>query len=199
MALPSVMVGQYKQALEIFESDLELSRKWRNKTRLATILLNIAWVRSFVEDFVQADEDIDESLVYFREAGNAEGEATAFIVMGHIDAVQDKFVPARSHFLDAVRIAHSIQALPKLAEAIAGLALFIYELDGEVELAWKISEYCKQNAQPGSMTYSRAETVLERIGDRVTADRAAILQETVDGYDLNRLAMAMLHHQFDSL
>ncbi len=199
LALPTVMVGQYQQALDTFQHDLSVSRKWRNKHRLATILLNIAWVRSFMGEFEIADDEIDESLVYYRETGDSEGEATAFIVMGHIDAVQDDYVPARSHFLDALRIAHRIQAIPKLVESIAGLALFLYELDGETETAWKIAKYCQSKAHLGPMVFGRSQTVLDRIGNKVPAEKRPELLAIAETYELNQVAMALMHHQLDQL
>ena len=199
MALPTVMVGQYRQAMEVILKDIELSRKWRNKQKLAVKLLNLAWVRTFVDEYEQADEEIDESLVYYRESGDAEGEATAFIVMGHIDAKQEDYIPARSHFFDAVRIAHRIQAIPKLVEGVAGLALFVLEIDNLPELAWKVAEFCRQNSQPGSISYSRAEEVINRIGDSISDKRKAKLLEKTKSYTINQLAMALLHNQVDEL
>ncbi len=199
MALPSAMVGQYEQAIEIFQKELEVSRKWNNKQRLATTLMNLAWVRSFVQEFEQANDEIDEGLVYYREMGNAEGEATAFIVMGHIDIAREDYVPARAHFLDALRIAHRIQAIPKVAESIAGLALFVYELDGETELAWKIAKFCQTKAHLGPMVFSRSQTVLERIGDEISAEKQAELSAIAETYELNQVAMALMHHQLGEL
>ena len=199
MALPAVMVGQYEQAIEVIEKELGVARRWRNKQRLAVILLNLAWVRSFVKDYGRADDEIDESLVYYRETGNAEGEATAFIVMGHIDAVQGDYIPARAHFLDALRISHRIQAIPKLVETIAGLALFLYELDGQNEIAWKVAKFCQTQAVPGSMGYNRAETVLERIGDQIPAEKHAELLAESEAYNVDDVTMALMHHQLDKL
>ncbi|MFK7806116.1 MAG: protein kinase [Anaerolineae bacterium] len=199
MALPTVMVGQYRQAMEIIQKDIEISRKWRNKQKLAVKLLNLAWVRTFVDEYKQANDEIDESLVYYRESGDAEGEATAFIVMGHIDMKQADYIPARSHFLDAVRIAHRIQAIPKLIEGLAGLALFLLEIDSLPEEAWKVAEYCRRQSQLGSIGYSRAEEVINRVGDSISDERKAELVEDTKAYSVDQLALALLHNQVDEL
>ncbi|MEM9776595.1 MAG: protein kinase [Chloroflexota bacterium] len=199
MAMPGIMVGQYEQAMTVIKEDLKLARQWRNKKRLATTLLNLAFVRSFIEEYDEADRNVDESLVYHREIGDKEGEATVFIVMGHIDAKQADYVPARSHFIDALRISHQIQAMPKLVESIAGLSMFFYELDNLPELAWKIATYCKDISEIGTMGFSRADDVLQRIGDKIPAGKQAELREEIKPYEVNQVAVALLNNQLNEL
>ncbi|MEM8859502.1 MAG: protein kinase [Chloroflexota bacterium] len=199
MAMPGIMVGQYQQAMKVIKEDLALARQWRNKARLAVTLLNLAFVRSFVEEYEEADQNIDESLVYYREVGDKEGVATAFIVMGHIDAHAGDYVPARSHFIEALRIAHQIQAMPKLIESIAGLSMFFYELDEDLELAWKVATYCKEISEIGTMGFSRAQEVLQRIGDQVPNEKQEGLLEKITEYEVNKLAAALLNNQLNEL
>ncbi|MFT7586399.1 MAG: serine/threonine protein kinase/predicted ATPase [Cellvibrionaceae bacterium] len=199
LAIPTVMVGQQHQAMEIIKKDLEISRRWRNKHQLAIKLLNLAWVRTFVGEFKQADEEMDECMVYYRESGDLEGEATAFIVMADVDLKQDDYVAARSHFLDSVNIAYRIQAIPKLVEGIAGLSLFLHEIDNNPELAWKVAEFCRQNSLMGSMGLYRSEEVLQRTKNLITDERKAELIEEVKSYTLNDVASALINHQLNKL
>lgn len=150
-ALPLVLGGQADRAIEILKSDLKMMSEWRNRKRMATDHLNLAWAYTFQGKLEEADQDIEASQIHYRECGDFDGLASSFLIKGRINLVRGTHAVARSHFQQGLRIAKDINVPPKMMEGIAGIAMTILEIEKDTRFAYKICSFVYDKVSMGSL------------------------------------------------
>ncbi|MEM7798086.1 MAG: protein kinase [Chloroflexota bacterium] len=178
-ALPLVFAGQHEKTIEILETDLELMKAWRNKRRMATDLLNLAWTYAHIGDLSKADSKIELSQIYYRECGDREGVASSYLIMGRIESVRGAYSIARSRFQQGLKIVAEINSATKVYEGIAGLALTMLKMEDDPFGAYRVAQFSREQIALGSTGFFYLMEIDQAAKERLSEqDKKAINQHT---------------------
>lgn len=198
-ALPMVLVGQYDASKAAIMADLELATEWGHKPRMAVNLLNLAWTRTHVDELDQAEEEIGKSLVYYQECGDQEGECGALLVTARIYYLRREVALARSYFMQALNLANQISVLPKLYEAIGGLALTIISLESDFPEAYRLAQFVKRVIPVGSMGMFYVLEAENLCASHFTKEERAALAKAVNSLALDDVLAKLAKLRFNTL
>ena len=115
-------LGKYEAARRYFEEGLEIRAEIGDRWGYAACLANLGWTAMLQQEYDQAVQYGVQSLEIYRALGDRRNIANSLCNLAHADAQRGEHALARRAYLEALQLGWEIGALPRVLEALAGLA-----------------------------------------------------------------------------
>jgi predicted ATPase/DNA-binding SARP family transcriptional activator/predicted negative regulator of RcsB-dependent stress response len=115
-------LGDYQESFARFQEALQIREALRDLRGMALCLNHLGDVVAAQGDHAAAEARYRAALALFEELGNQGGVSASQARLGHTALALGDTAVARGHFLAALRAAYSSQAVPRMLEALAGMA-----------------------------------------------------------------------------
>lgn len=194
LALFQIAIKQFDEGKKGLQADLEIGRRWQNRQKIATTLLNLAFANISLELYDEARTQIEESLLHYREAGDREGEATALLLQGQIEWDSGQKSTARRILFKGLNLALKIGATPKALEFLATLVVLLID-EEEFGRAWQILRFVDTHPQANQMAHTRAQALLAQVEEKLSPDKIADREQAIASLTVAGLA-AMMQERF---
>jgi tetratricopeptide (TPR) repeat protein len=117
---------KYSESLNYLHESLALAREIGHYRVLSWGLEKLGSVLMLLNRDIEAEERFQESLYIAKEMGEQWLIADAMTSMGNLDLKHGDLTGAWSHYREALRLAHSIQAVPTMLTVLASIARLIH-------------------------------------------------------------------------
>lgn len=129
LAQVKVSLGEYEEAQQLCYENIKICSKIHYRLGLARIystLSGIAWELGIYEE---ARCKTDQALALSVELGYQFGVVDALSAKGYDFYLQNKLVQSKKYYLEALKIAHSIGAVPYITVIVSQIAALLYKVD----------------------------------------------------------------------
>ena len=167
-----ILQSNHSQAGRQLEDSLAIYREVGDRAGAASCLVNMGWEDNLLGNHARGAQRLQESLELFRQIGEIDGIAVSHIYLGHALVGLGETQAAEGHYLAAISEALSINGLPRILDALAGLA----------ELRCKAGEHIRAGEMIGlalghPATFSDVSAAAEPV---LASLRAVLTEETLN-------------------
>ncbi|MEW5871244.1 MAG: tetratricopeptide repeat protein [Chloroflexota bacterium] len=122
LGLVCMLDGDYENARQYGQDCLAIDRELGDRRGISISLLNLGVACLWQGDPAAARPYLEESLALCQEINNLEGVATCYNVLGHITRMLGEEATSRQYYLQSLVDVSAIGAIPRVLNALAGLA-----------------------------------------------------------------------------
>lgn len=179
--------GDYDGATRYLEDCLEIARTIGEQRMIAFALDNLGEIARLQGDYDKARDRFEQSLVVAQTIGNKQRVTNTLINLGHLDTQMMQYDSARYLYIQALEQAVETDAIPKVLEALGGLAGVIDDAERAARLIGLIENHpATYNATKDRLAEKR-EHLAEALSDEQIAALIAEgatddLERTVEGF-----------------
>jgi DNA-binding SARP family transcriptional activator/predicted ATPase len=186
----SYALGNFPEAWNRFLESLTIREELGDARGQALCLRYLGNTALAQGEYRTAQEKYEASLAIFREIGNQIGIAATLNHLGYLSLALAEQARAQRYFLEALFIAHQVTAVPRMMEALIGLApLYI---DDMPQRALDIALLVEQHSASTGESRERAGDLLAEYGASLAADGEPFLSSKEDLVNLANLVTDLL-------
>jgi serine/threonine protein kinase/tetratricopeptide (TPR) repeat protein len=163
--------GNYERAATYLEGCLEIARSIGEQRMIAFALDNLGEIARLQGNYDHARDRFEQSLVVAQTIGNKQRVVNTLINLGHLDSQQSQYDSARYLYKQAIEQAYEIEAIPKVLEALGGLAGVIDDAERAARLIGLVEHH--------PATYNATK---ERLAEKREALSEALSEEEIEQF-----------------
>ena len=147
----------------------QLAKEMENQPLYSSCLSNLAEMAFVQGNYETASTLRQQSLALARQMGDRREEATDVILLGYDALRLDQLEKAKQHFLEGLKLAHTISLNPTMLDVLIGLAkLDILAQRSEAGLANLI--FASEHSATSGEAKKRAKELLQKVEIQVSSD-----------------------------
>ncbi len=184
----ALLRGEYARARQFILESLAIQTDINDLRGAAASLDNIGGVMQALGEWVDAKRILQESLAIKRDIGDQHGIAHSLNQLGETASALDQHQEAGAYFLQALKVAMEVKAMPLALDVLGGIAR-LRNRQGESTHALELLEFVLNHAAAEQETRDRAQPLRAQIasefGPQVVAaaqawGRGRMLEEIVE-------------------
>lgn len=172
LGLTAAIRHEYIQAEQLYRQSLNLCLRIGNQQGATIALNNLGEVAAARENYEQAYAYHRESLAIAREIGYRRSVSFALEYLGLVALNLSQMEEARHYFIEALEIAWETQAMPRVLNALHGLAQF-YHRTGDATQAATLARIVATHQATEQHTRTKAVALLAEPGTLVSEQESA--------------------------
>jgi tetratricopeptide (TPR) repeat protein len=179
MGTVSQFLGQYQEALNLYQQSLEIQREIGDRSGEANSLMNLGNVYDSLGQYQKALNFHQQSLAIQREIGDIQGEANSLNNLGNVYGSLGQYQEALDFFQQSLEIQREIGDIQGEASLLTGLGN-VYNLSGKYQEALNF--------------YQQSLEIFREIGDR-NGEATSLMDLGVVHNSLGKYQEALTFHQ----
>lgn len=180
----------YQQAWTCFEEVKTIRESLGDARGIALCLNHLGDMALALSNAAEASHLYQSSLKMFKAIGNQWGVADSLTRLGYSALNTNEHAHAAAHFHEALRIALRTQAIPKVLEALVGIALLL--LEEKPSQAQSLAALVQQHPSTTKIGIDNATTVLKCLGAHPTCNDVLPSRKAYDVQSVNEIAASLL-------
>ncbi len=156
------ILKKYDEAKNFLEESLTISRDIGDRRGIGDSFLNLGVVASSEKQYAEAKQLFQESLAIYREIGNRKGIAYSLISLGDASFALKEYQESIENYREALEIAVDILAVPRVINALVGVAELWKRL-GKKKQATELVSFILNNPACEKEVRDRAESLVSKL------------------------------------
>ncbi len=149
----------YREAQARYQESLVIREAMADARGTAVCLNDLGDTADALADDVTAQNYYQASLKISQEIGNPWGISASLTRLGHLALARGERETAQHHFYQALRVAHESYAIPRLLDALVGIASLM--TDREMSQAYRLAAFVQAHPAASKESQDRAVLLLK--------------------------------------